>query len=456
SMLLLAPKLNETNLNQELMRHFARLQAKDEQGPIRCNTTVCLGKIAPYLNAGTRQRVLISAFSRASKDPFPASRSAGVLGFAATHNYYSVTESAARILPSLCTLTVDPDKTVRDQAFKAIRSFISKLETVSEDPSKLAEIEKDVTSSAQPAGTSSTWTGWAVTGVSSLTSKLIRTTPGAEGGAPAEDNGLAIATDGAPAPASDAKPPPASLTHHAASNRANQSQPLEATDNDAAPTAERWDDEEDWGSLEDPEKAQTDPGEWSTDWSAMTSAKKKPNDRGVGRSSSVAVKKQSSDWSSSGWDADDSWSNEKEGQGQSSPGEEGWGNDWGEGEEDTDTASANKTLPLPEGVRLASEYDWDSSSGAAKAAVQNDLFASVSQRSTASAATAGDGGWGSETGGDWGGTEESWESVDGGQGLSKAELSKKKREERRKELEAKRAERKAAKGPLKLGARKLD
>lgn len=54
SMLLLAPKLNETNLNQELMRHFARLQARDEQGPIRCNTTVCLGKIASYLNAGVK------------------------------------------------------------------------------------------------------------------------------------------------------------------------------------------------------------------------------------------------------------------------------------------------------------------------------------------------------------------------------------------------------------------
>lgn len=51
-MLLLAPKLNETNLNQDLMRHFARLQSRDEQGPIRCNTTVCLGKIASYLNAG--------------------------------------------------------------------------------------------------------------------------------------------------------------------------------------------------------------------------------------------------------------------------------------------------------------------------------------------------------------------------------------------------------------------
>lgn len=153
-MLLLAPKLNETNLNQELMRHFARLQARDDQGPIRCNTTVCLGKIAPYLNAGVtstnkpyssiylgiffslndnlvlfflfffsqmRQRVLISAFSRATKDPFPASRAAGVLGFAATHQYYSVAECANRILPTLCTLTVDPDKNVRDQVKKNAR-----------------------------------------------------------------------------------------------------------------------------------------------------------------------------------------------------------------------------------------------------------------------------------------------------------------------------------------------
>uniref|UniRef100_A0A3P8V1C4 N-terminal kinase-like protein n=1 Tax=Cynoglossus semilaevis TaxID=244447 RepID=A0A3P8V1C4_CYNSE len=346
SMLLLAPKLNETNLNQELMRHFARLQARDEQGPIRCNTTVCLGKIASYLNAGTRQRILVSAFSRATKDPFPASRSAGVLGFAATHNYYSLTEIAARILPTLCNLTVDPERSVRDQAFKAIKSFLTKLETVSEDPSKLAEIEKDVASSAQPAGASSSWAGWAVTGMSSLTSKLIRNAPGTEGSAAAEESGPN-----------------------------NNSSPASTT---AAAT--------------------------------------------VGRmaSSSMTVKKQSSDWSSSGWDADDSWSNEKDGQGQSSAGEEGWGNDWAD--EETDATLTNKTLPLPDGVRLASEYNWDSST--LKGTIQNDLFASVSQRNTSS--------------------------------LSKAELSKKKREERRKELEAKRAERKAAKGPLKLGARKLD
>lgn len=62
-----------------------------------------------------RQRVLTSAFSRATKDPFPASRAAGVLGFAATHHYYSVSECAMRVLPTLCPLTVDPDKNVRDQ-----------------------------------------------------------------------------------------------------------------------------------------------------------------------------------------------------------------------------------------------------------------------------------------------------------------------------------------------------
>ncbi|KAM6924040.1 N-terminal kinase-like protein [Xenentodon cancila] len=453
SMLLLAPKLNESNLNQELMRHFARLQARDEQGPIRCNTTVCLGKIASYLNTGTRQRVLISAFSRATKDPFPASRSAGVLGFAATHNYYSVVEIAARILPTLCAVTVDPDKNVRDQAFKAIKSFLSKLEAVSEDPSKLSEIEKDVGSCAQPAGASSSWAGWAVTGMSSLTSKLIRNAPGTEGGTmaensePANSTGVTSGPEDTPPPGSEDRTQQASLTQHAASGRPKQSHTFEVTDNDEEPKGDRWDDEEDWGSLEEPEKAHTD--DWNTDWSGNVSSKKKISDRGMGRSStSTAVKKQSSDWSSSGWDADDSWSNEKDGQGQSSAGEEGWGNEWGE--EETDASTANTTLPLPEGVRLASEYNWDSSNTVKS---QNDLFASVSQRNTA-ATTVGDG-WGAEATGDWG-TEESWESVEGSQSLSKAELSKKKREERRKELEAKRAERKAVKGPLKLGARKLD
>lgn len=70
SMLLLAPKLNENNLNMELMKHFARLQAKDDQGPIRCNTTVCLGKIGSYLSASVS--VLYSCHGSLSAPCLPA------------------------------------------------------------------------------------------------------------------------------------------------------------------------------------------------------------------------------------------------------------------------------------------------------------------------------------------------------------------------------------------------
>lgn len=85
-------------------------------------------------------------------------------------------DCAHKILPVLCGLTVDPEKSVRDQAFKTVRSFLSKLESVSEDPTQLAEVEKDVHAASSPGtgGAAASWAGWAVTGVSSLTSKLIR------------------------------------------------------------------------------------------------------------------------------------------------------------------------------------------------------------------------------------------------------------------------------------------
>lgn len=107
------------------------------------------------------------------------------------------------------------------------------------------------------------------------------------------------------------------------------------------------------------------------------------------------MKKQSSDWSSSGWDADDSWSNEKDvdGQGQSSPADEGWGNDW-----DDDGALAESFTPTPrntassefmskaasasseqENVRLSSDYNWESAGGKE---TTSDFLSSVSQRAS--------------------------------------------------------------------------
>jgi hypothetical protein len=56
-MLFLASKLNYKNLNIELMKHFSRLQTSDDQGVIRTNTIVCLGKIAVHLNPSVSRSV---------------------------------------------------------------------------------------------------------------------------------------------------------------------------------------------------------------------------------------------------------------------------------------------------------------------------------------------------------------------------------------------------------------
>ncbi|PNJ38379.1 LOW QUALITY PROTEIN: SCYL1 isoform 3 [Pongo abelii] len=333
SMLLLAPKLNEANLNVELMKHFARLQAKDEQGPIRCNTTVCLGKIGSYLSASTRHRVLTSAFSRATKDPFAPSRVAGVLGFAATHNLYSMNDCAHKILPVLCGLTVDPEKSVRDQAFKAIRSFLSKLESVSEDPTQLEEVEKDVHAASSPGmgGAAASWAGWAVTGVSSLTSKLIRSHPTT---APTETNIPQRPTpEGVPAPA-----PPVPAAPTTSGHWETQDEDKDTAEDSSA--ADRWDDE-DWGSLEEAESVLAQQDEWSTGGQVSRASQ-------VSNSDHKSSKCPESDWSS--WEAEGSW-------------EQGW-------------QEPSSQEPPPEGTRLASEYNW----GGPESSDKGDPFATLSAR----------------------------------------------------------------------------
>ncbi|KAK4030348.1 hypothetical protein OUZ56_023349 [Daphnia magna] len=169
SIIFLAPKLNYNNLNVEVLKHFARLQSKDEQGGIRTNTTVCLGKVASFLHPQVRQKVLVSAFTRALRDPFPPARIGGVLALAATQQYYLLNQISHQVLPAMCVLTGDPEREVRDQAFKVIKGFISKLEKVSEDPSLRECMEADVNANASPNVTdmASTWAGWAVSAVTS-------------------------------------------------------------------------------------------------------------------------------------------------------------------------------------------------------------------------------------------------------------------------------------------------
>lgn len=76
---------------------------------------------------------------------------AGILALAATQQYYLLSEIAARIIPALSALTCDPDKTVRDNAFKTIKGFLGKLEKVSEDPTLKEKLEVDVDASTPSA-----------------------------------------------------------------------------------------------------------------------------------------------------------------------------------------------------------------------------------------------------------------------------------------------------------------
>ena len=127
AVLILAPHLKPATLEMDVLKHFARLQLDPEPG-IRTNTTICLGKIAEYLPEGTRKKVLASAFVRALKDHFPPSKLAGVMSLNATAKYYHVQEIAKKIIPALSHMTIDPDTRVREEAFKAIKHFISVLE----------------------------------------------------------------------------------------------------------------------------------------------------------------------------------------------------------------------------------------------------------------------------------------------------------------------------------------
>ncbi|KAI4370486.1 hypothetical protein MLD38_018837 [Melastoma candidum] len=127
SMLILAPKLSQRTISTSLLKFLSKLQV-DEEPAIRTNTTILLGNIASYLNDGTRKRVLINAFTvRALRDTFSPARGAGIMALCATSSYYDVTEIAARILPNVVVLTIDPDNDVRTKAFQAVEQFLQLL-----------------------------------------------------------------------------------------------------------------------------------------------------------------------------------------------------------------------------------------------------------------------------------------------------------------------------------------
>uniref|UniRef100_A0A915NX37 Uncharacterized protein n=1 Tax=Meloidogyne floridensis TaxID=298350 RepID=A0A915NX37_9BILA len=142
---------------------------------------LCLGKIGCFIDASHRQRILISAFTRALKDPFPPARLSGVIALSATQQYFSLNEVAQKVLPNLSPLAVDPEKQVRDQTFKALSGFLEKLQKASDNPELIAEMEAQVKAGGKVGLLSGDkvphWAGWAIKAISGKFYKSTTPTP---------------------------------------------------------------------------------------------------------------------------------------------------------------------------------------------------------------------------------------------------------------------------------------
>ncbi|RDB24858.1 N-terminal kinase-like protein [Hypsizygus marmoreus] len=191
SIILLAPKLNDRILNNDLLRFLAKMQT-DPEASIRTNTCILIGRLGPTLGYHTKKKVLVPAFSRALKDPFVHARVAGLMAFMATIDCFEAEDIATKVIPNIAYSMIDKEKLVRDQAFKAVDLFIKRLEShaitmpetaltdVSDGRVTLPEQATLVNSAAGAAGALA---GWAISslGKKLMTSDLQTSIGGGEG-----------------------------------------------------------------------------------------------------------------------------------------------------------------------------------------------------------------------------------------------------------------------------------
>ncbi|KAJ7209598.1 ARM repeat-containing protein [Mycena pura] len=181
SISLIAPLLSDRILNNELLRHLAKLQS-DPEASIRTNTCILIGRLGPSLGYNTKRKVLVPAFCRALKDSFVHARVAGLMAFMATIDCFDVEELATKVIPNMSFTLVDKERLVRDQAFKAMELFVKRLEshaaTMPEITAPEASAALGITSPApatlvnSAAGAAGALAGWAM---SSLGKKLATT-----------------------------------------------------------------------------------------------------------------------------------------------------------------------------------------------------------------------------------------------------------------------------------------
>eukprot|EP00727_Mastigamoeba_balamuthi_P012292 m51a1_g7686 hypothetical protein (1273) ;mRNA; r:30894-36078 len=195
--------LGERNINTQVLKHFAKLQI-DPEPCIRTNTTVCIGKLAPWFTEATRSKVLLPAFSRALQDTFPPARTAAVVAFSVTLQYYTPEALAKSVIPAVSPCMIDPEKTVREEALRCVRASLDAVDKWqsghADDVSPSGQPQADQNSGAAKAmavAGSAMEQGWSV--LQNISRKLV-----------GDDKKPDSATAAASASASSASPSPAS------------------------------------------------------------------------------------------------------------------------------------------------------------------------------------------------------------------------------------------------------
>ncbi|KAK2841639.1 hypothetical protein FQN49_006058 [Arthroderma sp. PD_2] len=252
AVLAIVGKLSDRTINGELVRYLAKT-ANDEQPGIRTNTTICLGKIAKNLSAGSRSKILVAAFSRSLRDPFVHARNAGLLALAATLDLFSEEDCAVKVLPVITPALIDREKLVRDQANKCVDLYLQRVRKFGAGMADTAIPQERGDSSSlaarlpSPNNAAASWAGWAI---SSFASKAEQTKGVIEPIQPTQpkSNGKLV-NDSLPTSRA------ASTTPTLAQNVAQFSRPPNTTAASVTPDLLEEEDEsnafEDWGAMDE-------------------------------------------------------------------------------------------------------------------------------------------------------------------------------------------------------------
>lgn len=161
SLVSFVPKLRDKTLQTSVLPFIPRLQ-KDPEPAIRTNTIVVVGRIAKHLTASLRNRLLLSTFSRALRDPFNPARKSALVAFKATIDFYTPHEIATGIIPIIAMHTIDPVREVRDAAFVTLNLLVNVLadnskELVDPEPVELQDRKASIDEDSGMLGSISSW-----------------------------------------------------------------------------------------------------------------------------------------------------------------------------------------------------------------------------------------------------------------------------------------------------------